>query len=289
MYDVIEVGPFYGSACQLVISEEKTLLFDTGFGFCANKTLENIKNALGERQLDIIFVSHSHYDHAGGCSLIKKYYKDAKVYAGEYAAKIFAKDSAKKVMNEMDASAAQMRGEQPVFDAFDDIKIDVCVKDGDKIAFGADEFTVWDTPGHTKCSVALADLKNKVFFSSETLGVYAGEGIVFPCYLVNYEQTIMAIKRAINENFEFVQLPHGEFLKGKRAKRFLELSLIFNQNVYEIINEMFTAGKTEDDIKSWFKNTFYNNALKENMPQAAFDMNIGYTLKASYFSLRKEK
>ena len=85
------------SDSSFLVDDGKTaVLFDSGFGFTGFRTAEKIKSVLGERKLDYIFLSHSHYDHALGSPYILRYYPDAKVVAGEYAAEIFKRDGAKK-------------------------------------------------------------------------------------------------------------------------------------------------------------------------------------------------
>ena len=85
----VRVNP--GDASFLIDDGETAILYDTGFAFTGFGVAENIKKILGERSLDYIFLTHSHYDHALGSVYAKKYWPEAKVVAGEYAAKIFQK------------------------------------------------------------------------------------------------------------------------------------------------------------------------------------------------------
>ena len=45
-----------------------------------------------------ILLSHSHYDHAGGVPYVKESWPEARVVAGEHAAAVFAKASARQKM-----------------------------------------------------------------------------------------------------------------------------------------------------------------------------------------------
>ena len=65
------------------------------FGFTGYAVAENIKKCLGERPLDYIFLTHSHYDHALGSAYILRHYPNAKVVAGKYAVDIFKRDGTK--------------------------------------------------------------------------------------------------------------------------------------------------------------------------------------------------
>ena len=69
-----------------------------------------MKALLGERKLDYIFLSHSHYDHVLGSVYVKQLFPTAKIVAGSYAANIFKKDSAKKTMADLDKKFAMKNG-----------------------------------------------------------------------------------------------------------------------------------------------------------------------------------
>lgn len=90
VYDV-RVQP--GDSSFLLDDGETAILYDTGFGFTGFGVVENIKKHLGERRLDYIFLTHSHYDHALGSAYIIQRYPETKVVAGAYAASIFPRES----------------------------------------------------------------------------------------------------------------------------------------------------------------------------------------------------
>ena len=96
-----------GDASFLIDDGNTSILYDTGFGFTGYDVADNIKLVLGERKLDYIFLTHSHYDHALGSAYILRRYPDAKVVAGKYAVGIFERDGAKRTMKELDAKFAE--------------------------------------------------------------------------------------------------------------------------------------------------------------------------------------
>ena len=80
------------------------------------------------RKLDYIFLTHSHYDHAAGSPYVLEYFPDAKVVAGEYASKIFAKPTAKSVMRDLDKKIAAQNGVYEYEDLIDNLKVIVTTK-----------------------------------------------------------------------------------------------------------------------------------------------------------------
>jgi glyoxylase-like metal-dependent hydrolase (beta-lactamase superfamily II) len=79
---VIDVRCNKADAAFLLDDGSTTILYDTGFGFTGDAIAQNIRAYLGERNLDYIFLTHSHYDHALGSAYVLRHYPDAKVVAG---------------------------------------------------------------------------------------------------------------------------------------------------------------------------------------------------------------
>ena len=108
MLKIQNVGAFPGGDAFLLDDGNGACLLDTGFGFCGEALAVHVRRALAERPLDAILLTHSHYDHACGAPHVQALYPDAPVLAHEYAAQVFQKPGAKRVMREMDQSAAAM-------------------------------------------------------------------------------------------------------------------------------------------------------------------------------------
>ena len=63
-----------GDAAFLLDDGKTAVLYDTGFGFTGYNVADNIKKVLGDRPLDYIFLTHSHYDHALGAPYVVRAY-----------------------------------------------------------------------------------------------------------------------------------------------------------------------------------------------------------------------
>ena len=85
---IIRVTGGHGGEAILFIGSEKTALLDCGNSYCGQITAENLKEALGDRNLDYVMLSHSHYDHIGALPYIKKAFPNATVLGAENAEEI---------------------------------------------------------------------------------------------------------------------------------------------------------------------------------------------------------
>ncbi len=262
-----------GDASFLIDNGKTTVLYDTGFAFTGYEVANRIKKVLGDRPLDYIFLTHSHYDHALGSVYIKKLYPNAKIVASTYASKIFDKPSARKVMRELDKKFAVKCGIDEYEDLIDELSADVIVEDGDVINAGDMSFKVVALPGHTKCSVAFYCESKKLLLGSETIGVFNGDNDVIPSYLVGYQLTLDSISKASKLEIDNILVPHYGVLSTEQTKLYLKQAVTSAKSTAEDIVRMLKDGKTKDDCIKYFKDRFYHGYTKTIYPQDAINLN----------------
>lgn len=270
VYDV-RVQP--GDSSFLLDNGETAILYDTGFGFTGFGVAENIKKILGERKLDYIFLSHSHYDHALGSAYIIQRYPDTKVVAGAYAASIFKRDGAKQVMRELDRKFADKCGvgEYPFLG--DCLRVDIAANDGDIIAAGDMNFEVLDLPGHTKCSVGFYCKEQGLLLSPETIGVYDGGEIIVPSYLVGYQMTLESIERVEKLTINKLLAPHLGILDEQQTAFFLANAKKASTEAAQFITDRIREGCTDEEIISEFKRRYLRGYIADIYPDDAAELN----------------
>ncbi len=276
---ITDVRAIPGDSAFLIDDGKTSVLYDTGFAFTGYQVADNIKKTLGERNLDYIFLTHSHYDHALGSAYIARRYPETKIVAGAYAEKIFAKPSARAIMRDLDRKFARTCGVSDYEDLIDELRVDICVQDGDVIEAGNMRFTAINLPGHTRCSVGYYLAEKKLLLSSETLGVYLGEDTVLPSYLVGYGMTLDSIQRVEMLSVEHVLIPHFGLLEKEQTKRFLKKSKQVALEVAEEIKSILLAGGTREDAELFFRDKYYTETVKPTYPEAAFQLNTSIMVK----------
>ena len=266
-----------GDSAFLIDDGKTAIMYDSGFAFTGYKVADKIKEVLGERRLDYIFLTHSHYDHALGSAYARRYWPEAKVVAGEYAAKIFAKPTAKAVMRDLDNKFAKTCGVEEYEDLIDELKVDIPACDGDMIKAGDMEFVVLNLPGHTRCSVGYYCPKEKLLLSCETIGVFSGEDVV-PSYLVGYEMTIASIERVEKLDIDHILIPHYGLLDKELTKFYLQEAKKSAVITAQEITDMLRAKKPKEEIMEFFKNKFYHGYTQTIYPIDAMELNTGITI-----------
>lgn len=276
---ITDVRSLPGDSGFLIDDGKTSILYDTGFGFTGYAVADNVKKALGDRELDYIFLTHSHYDHALGSPYVAARYPNVKVVAGEYAKKIFDKPTAKATMRDLDRKFATTCGVGDYQDLTDNLHVDIALNGGDTIKCGDMEFEVIALPGHTKCSIGFYLRENKLLLSAETLGVYSGEGCYLPSYLVGYGMTLESFERARALDIDSVLLPHYGLIGRDEAKKFLTESEKVTRDTAERIKNILENGGSSEDAIADFKERFYKGNVKIIYPVDAFNLNTSITVE----------
>ncbi len=292
MYTLTEVSGHTGGECHLLMTEQTAVLIEAGYDFCAPKTLENIKKELAGRQLDAILLTHSHYDHAAGSPLVKRAYPHAKVVASGYAAKIFGKESARKVIAEMDGYAAKRAGVNEYESLVEELHVDMAVEDGDVFDIGDMRFSVHAAPGHTRCSVCYLYEQEKLFISCETLGICPTYPEILPCYVTGYKATMDSIEKLAKLSPAHVYVAHYGLIPDEGCGVYFRDCANAATAAKDVILAGFKAGKDLEGITRDCKADFYDGKVEPLQPIEAYIANaqvmIPRTLADYGFSLEDD-
>lgn len=285
---ITDVRVLPGDAGFLIDDGKTAILYDTGFAFTGYRLAENIQKVLGDRSLDYIFLTHSHYDHALGAPYVAKVYPKAKIVAGEYAARIFGKPTARNVMREMDQKAAMAQGVTDYVDLIDALRVDIAVSDGDILTCGDMRFVVVALPGHTKCSVGYYLESEGLLLGTETLGVYFGEDTYLPSYLVGYQMALDSIRRAKQLNPKRILLPHYGPVDKTAAEKYLRAGEAAAEATAHMILERLQAGQTREEIAACLEESQYKANVAPSYPLDAYRLNTNIMIGLIEKELLKE-
>lgn len=214
----------------VVQGDRKNLMIDAGINLLAPRYLSLVEEILGSaEQLNYLFLTHSHYDHVGSAYYLKQHISGLKIGAHERLAGLLQKPSVLKTMNRLSANHVELLkyntgGEDLTLHPF---ATDMILKHGDEFDLGGLTCHVYDTPGHTRDSLAFYFPEIKTLFPSEAVGVLQGEtGSEMQVeFLSSYQDYIDSLKRMISLEPEMICLAHGWVLTDKDAANFLQRSL----------------------------------------------------------------
>lgn len=156
---LIDSGLFGGDhnmACFVVEGNKKKVLIDASGKMEGKKIIKKLKSM--NLIPDILILTHSHWDHAGGTNPIVKEFPSIEVMASRHGIKSL-QDA--RGFNQWFSDVS------PVLRPVENV---MPLKEGDVIDIGNLELRIFETPGHTNCSLSILDETNKTLFIGDSLG-----------------------------------------------------------------------------------------------------------------------
>lgn len=150
----IDSGVPYDSNIYLVTGD-RNMLVDTGSGKGHDRVVAGIRSVLGDARLDMIVLTHCHYDHVGGLGMLMEEF-GCPAYAGQYDAPYIRMAERRHILSDVFGGVVS-----PV--EISDLS------DGDVIDLGNRSFRVIWTPGHTEGGICLYDEVAGALISGDTL------------------------------------------------------------------------------------------------------------------------
>lgn len=274
MDKIIDVTGGQGGNSHLIIGENKTALIDCGMAYCASELINNIKEKLKDnRKLDYIFLSHSHYDHAGAIPYLRSSWPEVKVLAAEHAYNILNRSNALKLIRELGNMAGKYYGYNKQIDYDDNLlKVDQIIYDGQKVDLGNIIVSILETPGHTKCSLSFV-VQDLVFFASETTGCLAKSGKINTSFINSYKDSINSINKCENTKAKYVISQHNDSVIDIATHDYWQRCLEATKESKEFILKFYNDGFNEEKIYEEYKNKYFDEELKLLQPEIAFEIN----------------
>jgi len=213
----------------VVRGDKATLMIDAGLNWLGPAYLSALGETLGDAaKLDYLLLTHSHYDHVGAASYLKRNLPGVKVCGHERLDTLLRKPSALELMNRLTDSHKSAR-EKCACEGDMSIKpmgLDMSLKEGDKLDLGGITCEVWETPGHTRDSISFHIPEIGVLFTGDACGVLeaVSERELRVEFLSSYQEYLASLERIRKSAPRTLCLAHRYVLTGDDVTRFLEQS-----------------------------------------------------------------
>ena len=270
-----------GGEVLLITGKDKAAVIDCGMAYCGENLATRIRGELGDRPLDYAILSHTHYDHIGGLPYLRLIWPDLISFGAAYGKNILEKESALKQIELISKAAwkkyADGKAEQKVL--MDGLGIDRIVYEGDVISLGGRELHVFETPGHTNCSLTFLLEPDRILFPSETLGVYAGDGRMITGMLKSYSETIASIGKCRMIPARHIISPHFGMVPEQDREQYWELAIQAVERNKRFVQNMIEKGALFEEIMEEYTNEFYYDVISEEQPKEAFLLNAHHMIR----------
>jgi 2-aminobenzoylacetyl-CoA thioesterase len=264
---------------NVLIGDDYTAIFDCGMMHCADKTIQNTKNALQGRQLDYLFITHTHYDHIGATPFFRKEWPSLRLVTSQAGAAVLLKDTPRRVIRELSTVAAKdFNGEFDASYSDDDFHADVIVKEGDIIPLGGISVQTLETPGHTRDTLSFFIPELEMLILSETTGVLLPDNTIYPPYLTSFIDTVNSIEKCRKMPYKVLSLPHRGFSDEIDANVFFDKTLATCTACRDFIMEMNNKKLDQEAMLDLFFKKYGTEELFNYQPKDAFFANARATI-----------
>jgi glyoxylase-like metal-dependent hydrolase (beta-lactamase superfamily II) len=249
--------------------------------------IENKLSALLEGgRLDMVLLTHSHYDHAGACSLLQEK-SPFQIIASQRTKDILENDKAIAFINDLNQKFKALANDRSasVFTRPRDIR---AVGENERIPLSAGRYLeVYETPGHTRCSISFLLRPGNILFAGDAAGVVERNGRVKPLFLSSYRQYEASLEKLLGLEAEVLALAHNTAVRGKdRVREFLAASLAETRQLKErIISRLGQSVDFTRIAEMILEEDYFSPTLMG--PREALMINVSAMVKSIYHEFVK--
>jgi glyoxylase-like metal-dependent hydrolase (beta-lactamase superfamily II) len=269
-----------------VIRGERNALVDCAILARAGAIEAKLAALLGDEGIAMALLTHSHYDHTGACSLLQDKY-NFEIIASQRTKEILASDKAVAFIDDLNQKFKNILDDRSasVFTKPRDVR---AVGENDRIPLATGQLLeVYETPGHTRCSISFLLRPENILFPGDAAGVMEKNGTIKPLFLSSYTQYEASLNKLLALEPEVLALAHNTAVKGRgRVKEFLEDSLAETR-------------KLKEKILGWLRQTDDFGSIAEKIlaeeyaaptimgPREALVINVTAMVKSVYYEFVK--
>lgn len=281
--NVVRVTAGRGGETFLIFGQEKTVLYDCGMAYCHESLIENIRRALkarGRESLDLVIMSHTHYDHIGALPYVLLAWPDVQVCGAAKAQSVFGSQGAKQTMERLGKAARDvyMPSDEPVLT--DPLRVDRVLSDGDRIEIGEGQcIFVLETKGHTDCSLTYVLEPERLMFASESTGVLRNSEYMETAFLKSYQDTLDSAEKCRACGPKQIISPHYGIVPADFSDQYFDLYIKCAEAEKDFILKLYDQGLDYEQISKKFEDRFWSEERGEGQPKAAFLENAKYSIK----------
>jgi len=269
------------------------VLFDAGMTAGAFLYEAGIKEILGEREPEFLFLTHSHFDHVGSVSHFKKVWPDLKICGSVRCSEILLKPKAVQLMRDLNLEGAKnikKMGFAPINEkGFESFELDILVQPDQTIKLASKlRVVALNTPGHTWDFMSYWIPEKKILIASETVATYENKGYLQPEFLVDFDAYIDSLNRLKSLGATILCAGHYAVFTDEDALAHIRHS-VKAANDYLSMTEVFLTQENGDIEKAVLrvKAEEWDNRPWPKQPESAYLLNTWQRVNTIWNRMKK--
>jgi len=278
------------AACPIfVLDAPRPVLFDGGVSCAGRLYMDAIRSALQDRQPEILFLTHVHWDHCGAAAYLKKVFPGLKIAASPVGAKILKNPRAQSLMERLNRDIMKDTNNfsdidifQLIDDPFAPFEVDIELEDGQVFDLGhGTTVQAMATPGHTRDHFSYYLPADNILIAGEAAGELDSSGAILTHFLVDYEDYMFNLRRLAALPLEILCQGHQfVFIGQEDVKAFfarsISESIRYKDRIIELLYE--EDGSIERVIHK-LKSERYDTIPGPKQPEMPYLLNVTAQIK----------
>ena len=231
-------------------------------------------NQIDESRITKILILHSHFDHVGIVPYLKRSHPGIDIYASERAWEILSMPKAMNTINAFNRSVTERMGMAESCSEYDldwrDDITGIAVQEGDEIDLGDMKVQIFETPGHSSCSITAYEPEIKALFPSD------GGGIPFDKIIItsgnsNFTKFQNSLERLKDFEVAYYCADHYGYVIGSEARDFILRSIQAAEEHRTRIEKAYLRTRDIDTATKELVAFFYKEYQSYFLPSEIFE------------------
>lgn len=241
-----------------VVQDKKTALIELGISPVIPELIYVLEHRLKITQVDYLISTHSHFDHIGGVTRLKKHY-NAPVVASKKSLSVFTPDmieTYRKTMQKLTENPMYKLGfpKADMIVDFDEVPVETFAEEGLVLSLGNKELVFYETPGHSDCSVSILCKDCGTLFISDAAGAPLPSGKHWPTAYVSRERYEHSLRKLQKLKPSALGMGHTGCLAGaQNASDYIDKTLSETDKFFSHLIKLKENHDEEDIHKILFK------------------------------------
>lgn len=192
-----------------------------------------------EKRIEHIIILHAHFDHVGVVPYLKRKWPHLKVYASARGWEVLAKPKTVSVINDFTLKVCQrVFGNADALSTLDwqwrDDVLGETLQQGSRLDLGDRIIEIYETPGHSSCSISAYVPHLKALFPSDSTAIpYRDE------YVIAAGSSFEKFKQSLNKleelKVDLLCADHYGYITGEEANHFISCSKSATDQMIEVL------------------------------------------------------